>query len=254
MYLKGTMSAITLPFLVYAAREGYGWVNGCTVPIALREQLRRTAGKMPDFDMQGAPGTCGVVNVGEWVLAYRFMRQIAGDSRGRDCAYLAMSYVKASEAGEINADALLLEPLFKTPQKTPPDTIAYAGGKGPGTAWQVPSQSGCGMFDARGSLSAACGAVGGVTEGTLRISRSEPEDGRGSRFEYVKKTEPQSPVVRKPGRETVVSGPDETAVRGKAQGCPWRLVGLLVIWALLLGVLIGRLLPWLGVLIGRSLT
>lgn len=233
------MTARTLPFLVYAAREGYGWVNGRAVPIALREQFRRAAGKMPDFDLKGTPGTCGVVNVGEWVLAYRFMRQVAGDSRGRDCAYLAMTYVQAGEAGEINADELLLEPAFKAPQKTPPDTIGYAGGKGVKTAWRAPSQSGCGVFDASGSLSAACGAVGGVTDGALRISRSEPDDGRGSRFEYVKKAEAQTPVVREIGAEVAVTGSDEAAACGGAQGCPWRVAVLLVIWAFLLGVLIG---------------
>ena len=231
-----------LPFLVYAAREGYGWVTGRSVPSALREQFRRAAGKMPDFDVIDAAGTSGVVNVGEWVLAFRFMRQVAGDSRGRDCAYLAMSYFKAAEAGEFNADALLLEPAFKVPQKTPPETIEYAGGKGISTEWREPARSENGVFDASGSLAGACAAVARMTRGSLRIARNEPDDGRGARYEYRRAPEAElrssSPAIDRPEpaalANAVATEPCATS------GCPWRTAILLAIWAFLLGVLVGR--------------
>jgi hypothetical protein len=243
--------AKTLPFLVYAAREGYGWVNAGAAPLALLEQFRRAAGKMPDFDIRDA-GTSGVVNVGEWALVYRFMRQVGGDSRGRDCAYLALSYFNANEAGEINADALLMDPAFKVPQKTPPDTIGYTGGKGAKREWQVPNQSGRGVFDSSGSLSAACAAVGGATGGMLRISRCEPDDGRGSRFDYV--TTPVA-AARNERVEAVSTADKEAAVPEAtarpvcrvAHGCPWRTVVLLAILAFLAGCWMGmRVDLWMG--------
>lgn len=242
------MTPKALPFLVYAAREGYGWVNGAGTPLALRERFRRAAGKMPDFDVRGTPGSSGVVNVGEWVLVYRFMRQVAGDSRGRDCTYLALSYFTANEAGELNADVLLMDPAFKVPQTTPPDTIAYAGEKGARLEWQLPNQSGSGVFDPSGSLSAACVAVAGVTGGTLRISRCEPDDGRGSRYDYA--VTPVAAAQREQAETGTESGkassvPVAAAVPAcrVAFGCPWRTVILLAILSFLVGCLIGRMLP-----------
>ncbi len=49
-----------LPFLIYGARDGYGWLNGTEWPLAFRERLRRVAGKLPDFDI-GESGSAGVV-------------------------------------------------------------------------------------------------------------------------------------------------------------------------------------------------
>jgi hypothetical protein len=232
----------TLPFLVYAARDGYGWVSGTEVPLVLRERFRRAAGKMPDFDMKGTPGLSGVVNVEEWVLVYRFMRQVGGDNRGRDCTYLAMTYFKSEVAGDKNADALLMDTAFKVPQKTPPSVIDYTGGVSAKKDWQLPEQSGSGMYDARGSLTAACAAVGGVAGGTLRISRREPDDGRGSWYDYVRNqvVEQEASSLR---TEKFVSANEETTVCRSGSGCPWRTVSLLVILAFLLGVLIGGRLP-----------
>lgn len=196
---------------------------------------------MPDFDLGATPGTSGVVNVGEWVLVYRFMRQLAGDSKGRDCTYLAMSYCKATEAGEVNADVLLLEPIFKGPQKIPPETIEYVGGKGISAEWLESKQSENGQFNAGGSLAGACAAVAGVTSGTLRVWRREPDDGRGALYEYrrVQETQTERTIVPEPDQTNVVQS--FTPVGSEIQvGFRWQTVVLLVIWAFLIGILLGR--------------
>ena len=116
-----------LPFAVYTAREGYQWISGLDAGLARLEQFRRSIGKLPEFDF-GDPLSCGAVNFGDTVVAYRFLKEEKGDFRGRDSLYLALTYFDKSVAGSINFDELLSNELFLIPLREPPSELSYDGG------------------------------------------------------------------------------------------------------------------------------
>lgn len=76
-----------LPFAVYTAREGYAWQSGTEAGLAKLERLRKAIGKMPEFDF-GDSASSGLLNIGDDVVLYRFMRQENADFKGRDAVYL----------------------------------------------------------------------------------------------------------------------------------------------------------------------
>jgi hypothetical protein len=115
-----------LPFAVYTATEGYCWTAGRSHDRAMLERLRRAVGKTPDFDY-GASPCCGAVNDGDTVAVYRFMRAEKWDSKGRNAAYLALSFFPRALAGAVDVGRLLALEPFRAPLRCPPDWLDYEG-------------------------------------------------------------------------------------------------------------------------------
>ncbi len=115
-----------LPFAVYTATEGYGWSAGRSHDRATLERMRRAVGKTPDFDY-GAPGCCGAVNEGDMVAVYRFMRAEKWDSKGRNAAYLALSFFPRASAKDVDVERLLALEPFRVPMREPPEWLEYEG-------------------------------------------------------------------------------------------------------------------------------
>ena len=116
-----------LPFAVYTARNGFEWICGLDAGLVFLEQLRRTIGKLPEFDF-GDPLSCGAVNSGDTVVVYKFMQEKRGDFRGRDSLYLALTYFPRSIAAPINFEELLANTVFATPMRKPPSSLLYESG------------------------------------------------------------------------------------------------------------------------------
>lgn len=253
-----------LPFLAYAARQGFGWINGNDVPLELRERLRKAVGKLPQSDF-GEPCSCGLVNTDDLVVVYRFMRETSADFRGRSAAHLALTCFPRQQAAEFNAEAILLSPLFMAPQSAPPSFFEYTAGPSARTDWTPPASPGSGVFSPDGSLSAACAALASSHTGVLRIVRAEPADGQGSVFAYDLPPPVPAPALASspvptqsapvqalppaaiPAPGTAVA---ETSVPAQA-GCPWWLVVVLVACASFLGFALGTLTHRVGLPVAR---
>jgi hypothetical protein len=236
-----------LPFLVYGARDGYGWLNGAEWPLAFRERLRRAAGKLPDFDI-GESGSVGVVNCDEHILVYRFMRELLADSKSRNAVCLALTFFPRTQTKIMNAEAILLSPLFMAPTaSSPPNSIDYACDPPRAVSWHLSGeQAAGGIFSRDGSLAAACPVFSDSFPGTLRIMRKDPDDGQGARYSYQP---PQAaPSVPAPAPVQTVSIQSQSApVNTPAviinRGCPWPTLGLIAALMFLAGYLAATLLP-----------
>lgn len=172
-----------LPFAVYTARHGYAWQSGTDHGIEKLDRFRRAVGKMPEFDF-GERASCGLLDVGDEVVAYRFMRHEKADFKGRDAGYLALTFCSRADARFIDADAMLSEYPFATPLVDPPSFFEYAGKPAVPAAFTIPAQASTGCFDPAGCLSSAGFLFAQPFVGTLRIFRSEPDDGKGAQFRY----------------------------------------------------------------------
>lgn len=172
-----------LPFAVYTARNGYAWQSGTEAGIAKLDGLRKAIGKMPEFDF-GDPATSGVLNVGEDILVYRFMRQEKADSHGRAASYLALTYFSRKDARFINADLLLSAPPFTQPMEQPPSWMEYSGPPAVPSDYSLPQRDSSGCFDPSGSLASAGFVFSQSFDGALRVSRNDPKDGKGSLYQY----------------------------------------------------------------------
>lgn len=238
---------MNLPFLVYGARDGYGWLNGAELPLALRERFRRAAGKLPDFDI-GETGSIGVVNAGDQILIYRFMRERNADTHGRNASCLAMTFFPRTMAASVNAEAILLSPLFMAPPaSSPPDSIDYADGPPRAAPWHLPGdQAADGEFNRNGSLAAACPVFSDPFPGTLRIMRKNPDDGHGARYSYQP---PQSacsaPAPEPTARLQPQPGPVPVDIPAVIinRGCPWPALGLIASLMFFAGYMVGIFLP-----------
>lgn len=172
-----------LPFAVYTARDGYAWQSGTDAGTAKLERLRKAIGKMPEFDF-GDTGSSGMLNIGDEIVLYRFMRQEKADSHGRSALYLAMTYFPRKESRFINADVVLSEPPFAEPLKKPPSWFEYKGQPAVPTDFSMPTHNLAGCFNQAGELAAAGFVFSVPFEGSLHISRKEPKDGKGCLFQY----------------------------------------------------------------------
>ena len=237
-----------LPFLVYGARDGYGWLNGTEWPLAFRERLRRAAGKLPDFDI-GESGSAGVVNCGEHILVYRFMREMQADSKGRNAACLVMTFFPRTQTATVNAEAILLSPLFMAPPGShPPEMIECDAGRPPASAWRLPAQQAAkGVFTQDGSLAAACPVFSDPFSGTLRIMRKEPDDGLGAQFAYQPPPPERAPAPAPAPAQTASLQPQPGPVNVPnvivTRGCPWPALGLIAAFMFLAGYLARTFLP-----------
>ena len=234
-----------LPFLAYGARHGYGWLNGKDVPFSVREDFRRVAGKMPDFEM-GETCSCGAVNTEQDVLIYCFMRETCADSRKRDGVYLAMTFLPRSKASEVDVEWILKSSLFQTPVPIPPEAFDYEETPYQSPQWMLPTTlNPRGIFSADGSLSGACRILATVP-GTLKIMRTEPQEGSGSIYVYHPPTPPISPMLPIPPIpfENSIEPPVITdCVDGKLatgrRGCPWLLAMIVSGTLFLVGIVVG---------------
>lgn len=240
---------MNLPFIVYGARNGYEWLNGSAIPLAWRERLRRAAGKLPDFDI-GETGSAGVVNAGDQILIYRFMREQHADSHGRNATCLAMTYFPRTQTATVNAEAVLLSPLFMAPTaSSPPDSIGYADGPPHAASWHLPGeQAADGIFNQDGSLAAACPVFSDPFPGTLRIFRNEPDYGQGARYSYRPPQSAHSAPAPAPAPAQTASlqpqpGPVNIPTVIVNRGCPWPTLGLIAGLMFLAGYLAGTLFP-----------
>lgn len=187
-----------LPFAVYTARDGYAWQSGTEAGTVKLERLRKAIGKMPEFDF-GDSASSGMLNVGDDIVLYRFMRQEKADSHGRAASYLAMTFFPRDDARFINADAILSLSPFSAPLKDPPSFFDYNGIPAIPSDFPLPAQSSTGCFDKSGVMASAGFLFSMPIEGTLHISRKEPQDSKGSLFQY-QKPEPtrQQDLFRRP--------------------------------------------------------
>lgn len=191
-----------LPFAVYTARQGYAWQSGIEYGIQKLELFRKAIGKMPEFDF-GERASCGLLNVVDMIVAYRFMRQEKADFKGRDAGYLALTFCSREDARFIDAEAMLTEYPFATPLMEPPSSFEYAGGPAMPTEFSLPVQASTGCFNNERCMSAAGFVFAQTFEGTLRIFREEPSDAKGAQFRYelppkplvIEKEPEQRPVI-----------------------------------------------------------
>lgn len=172
-----------LPFAVYTARDGYAWQSGTEAGTAKLERLRKAIGKMPEFDF-GDSASSGMLNAGDEIVLYRFMRQEKADSHGRDALYLAMTYFPRKEARFVNADAILSATPFAEPLKNPPSCFEYKGQASVPSDFVLPVQNATGCFNQSGELAAAGFVFSKPVNGSLHISRKEPKDAKGCLFQY----------------------------------------------------------------------
>lgn len=232
-----------LNFFAYGARNGYGWLNGKTVPLAVREGFRKAIGKGPNFNF-GESEISGVVNLEQEVLVYRFMRESSADSKGRDASYLAFTAFPRSLASDINAEEILFLPFFKTPVASPPDSFEYTGPSSSTSDLDlIFNKNATGLFSSGGSLAAACSMFSSPFPGTLRITCTKSSRGMGSvyRYQHPQSSEPIVPeqsiqddpitpleiVLPKP--QPAINPPVKTVV--VKRGCPW-------VWVIVIAVLL----------------
>ena len=181
-----------MPLAVYTAREGYAWQSGTEAGLAKLDRLRKGIGKMPEFDF-GDRATCGMINVGDDVVLYRFMRAEKGDSKGRDATYLALTYFSRQEARFVNADAVLGAFPFAEPLEHPPSHFEYGGGAALPTDFEIPRNASAGPFSSGGTLAAAGFVFSKPFSGTLHIVRREPpQEGQGAEYRYQPVRPPDS--------------------------------------------------------------
>lgn len=188
-----------LPFSVYTAQQGYGWVSGLEHGRAALERYRKALGKFPEADY-GDAMTCGAVNADDIVVAYRFLTAQKWDSKGRNALYLAMTFFPRAGAGEIDFEQLLGMELFTKPMREPPSSLEYCGGESAGSGYDPENDTGAGTVAI--DLSCAGSVFKKAFPGTLKIWR---EDGAGR----------VSCAYTRP-----VAVADEPAVRVKPSGQP----------------------------------
>lgn len=189
-----------LPFAVYTAVEGYGWSAGLTHGRPTLERLRRAVGKTPDFDF-GASPCCGAVSAGDTVTVYRFMRAERWDFKGRNAAYLALSFFPRALAAGVDFERLLgLEP-FRVPLREPPEWLEYEGEGSSISGYDPESDTGAGAVAV--NLSCAGCVFQKAFPGTLRISREESAKGGRCMVAY-----------RRPALEPVLISPAPVAMEG----------------------------------------
>lgn len=212
-----------LPFAVYTARDGYAWQSGTEAGTGKLERLRKAIGKMPEFDF-GDSASSGMLNVGDDIVLYRFMRQENADSHGRAASYLAMTFFPRDDARFINADAILSASPFSAPLKNPPSLFDFSGIPAIPSDFSLPTQSSTGCFDQSGAMAAAGFVFSKPIKGSLHISRREPQSGKGSLFQYsVPATEKRQTLARQP---TPLGRTYEASATATIIASKWKLLAI----------------------------
>lgn len=199
-----------LPFAVYTAQQGYGWVSGLEHGRATLERFRKALGKLPEFDF-GDPLSCGAVNSGDTVVAYRFLKAEKWDFRGREALYLAVTFFPRSVAGEIDIEQLLGMEPFTRPMREPPPSLEYCGGGSSMAGYDPERDTGAGAVAV--DLSCAGSVFQKAFPGTLKISREE--NAKGGRCMVAYRRLAPEPVLIVPApvaMEGPVAVPDRTVL------------------------------------------
>ena len=189
-----------LPFAVYTARQGYGWASGLEHGQTALECYRKALGKFPEADY-GDAMTCGAVNAGDMVVAYRFLTAKYWDSKGRNALYLTLTFFPRAVAGEIDFERLLGMAVFTKPLREPPAWLEYGGGGSTDSPYDPESDTGAGAVAV--DLSCAGCVFQKAFPGTLRISREESAKGGRCGVAY-----------RRPAPEPVLISPAPVAMEG----------------------------------------
>ena len=222
----GLGHSMKLPFAVYTAREGYAWQSGTEAGLAKLERFRKAIGKMPEFDF-GDSASSGLLNVGDDVVLYRFMRQKNADFKGRDAVYLAMTYFTRPEARFVDADAVLKVFPFVEPLPDPPSDFDYCGSAALPTDFAVPAESATGCFHPEGHMASAGFVVAQPFPGILHVSRAEPANGKGAAYRY-QLARPASPA--KPAKTAVLTPlPAPPPEKRAAHAAAWRRTAIAAI-------------------------
>ena len=228
-----------LPFAVYTARHGYAWQSGTAAGTAKLERFRKAIGKMPEFDF-GDSASSGLLNVGDDVVLYRFMRQKNADFKGRDAMYLAMTYFTRPEARFVDADAALKAFPFVDPLPDPPSDFDYCGSAALPTDFTVPAESTTGCFHPEGQLASAGFVVAQPFPGILHVSRAEPATGKGAAYRYqlAQPAPPEKPSKTDAFAPRPAPPPEKRAAHASA----WRRIA---ITAILVAIMEAAALIWL---------
>ena len=92
-----------------------------------------------------------------------------------------MTFFPRAIAARINAEEVLLAPLFITPTAKPPDSFESTGAVSRTSTWAVPhGMAQEGILSRDGSLAATCAIYGASIDGNLRFTRVESGNGQGS--------------------------------------------------------------------------
>ncbi len=109
-----------LPINVYSALNGMQWLTALHSTLPNREQVRRTLGALPDFNMGGS-GYCGVFVEEGMCYIYACFRATKFDSVGRDAVYFVFTYLPQVLAKQLDIDAVLHSAVFTLPRKIWPE-------------------------------------------------------------------------------------------------------------------------------------
>lgn len=228
-----------LPFAVYTARDGYAWQSGTEAGTGKLERLRKAIGKMPEFDF-GDSASSGMLNAGDDIVLYRFMRQEKADSHGRAALYLAMTFFPRDDARFINADSALSSPPFAQPLKEPPSSFDYQGPPAVPSEFVVPEINGNGSFDQAGSLASAGFAFTQPFPGVLHISRAEPGNGKGAVYLYQQASQFHP---RKPAKTAAFEPlPAPPQYKRAGHAVAWRRAAIA---AILVAIMEGAVIIWI---------
>lgn len=228
-----------LPFAVYTARQGYAWQSGTEAGTAKLDGLRKAIGKMPEFDF-GDKASSGILNVGDEIVLYRFMRAEKADFKGRDAAYLALTYFNRPEARFVNAEAVLAAFPFAAPLSKPPSSFEFGGTAAEPTNFTLPTQAATGCFHPTGNLATAGFVLAQPIAGTLHIRREEPAPGHAAEFRYQPHRPP--PAVKTESRPDLEITDGARPERPKHRSTVWKWVAIL---AIAVAIMEAALLGWL---------
>lgn len=120
--------ALTLPTSVYTATRGYAWsaVPAGLAPADLEAFLVDATKDRPDFEDEAAAAAGVIVRRGV-VAPFSVRRARRWDAEGRDADYAAFAFCSAPDAAAVDFAALLADPFFTVPSRTPPARLAYDG-------------------------------------------------------------------------------------------------------------------------------
>ena len=242
-----------LPFAVYTAQQGYGWVSGLEHGRATLERYRKALGKLPEFDF-GDPLSCGAVNSGDTVVAYRFLKAEKWDFRGRDALYIAITFFPRAVAGEIDFERLLGMEVFTKPLREPPAWLDYGGGGSAGSEFDPEADAGSGTAAKGFNLSNAGIVFKKAFAGTFRIWRKEGDDGFSCTYTPPAPVIPGPVVCNEPGGQPAgmpVSAPSGTGVPVPIKTAGWRRWGEVAAAAVMVGLVAGYVL-WMKTGLFRS--
>lgn len=98
---------MNLPLAIYTAGHGLAWnYEAGSISYAEIDACRTILAPMPDFD-SGDSGYEGIAAIQDRVFVIRCFKARKWDFRGRDAVYMAVTWIRRSEADQVNFQAIL---------------------------------------------------------------------------------------------------------------------------------------------------